>query len=94
VFEVGVVLTGNQAAKAVKAIDLDNSGEIDFTEFAIWWLCPKNQDSDVKAPTFDTKALKAKLELYRQVRKTRRAVTELSKSVETKVKGRLVRHNE
>lgn len=40
VFEMtGDAISNKEIKKIVEAIDTDRSGDIDFEEFSIWWLC-------------------------------------------------------
>jgi Ca2+-binding EF-hand superfamily protein len=37
-FDIGEIMSKRQVQLAIAAIDRDHSGEIDFDEFAMWWV--------------------------------------------------------
>ena len=55
-----------QIAEALKAIDRDGSGEIDFGEFAMWWLTADHGQLELKG--FNMTLLNAKMTIRKGIR--------------------------
>ena len=64
-FEFGMAVPESEVQAALRAIDADNSGEIDLDEFSVWWLCaPHPQIKE----TVTLKLLRTKLRLRQKLR--------------------------
>ena len=71
-FEIGELMDSTQVANALQKIDLDGSGEIDFGEFAMWWLTADHGDLAVSG--LNMSFLQAKMRVRQGIREARKKV--------------------
>ena len=71
-FEIGELMDSTQVANALKKNDLDGSGEIDFGEFAMWWLTADHGDLAVSG--LNMSFLQAKMRVRQGIREARKKV--------------------
>ena len=70
-FEIGEVMSTSQVRTAIKAIDRDGSGQIEFDEFAMWWVTTDHSGGGGGMSASKTRRLKAALQRRRWKRQAK-----------------------
>jgi len=70
-FEIGEVMSTSQVRTAIKAIDRDGSGQIEFDEFAMWWVTTDHAGGGGGMSASKTRRLKAALQRRRWKRQAK-----------------------
>ena len=65
-YEIGEVYSEKQVSAIIAQMDSDKNGEIDLEEFTVWWFTSTH---DTTSTGVQLASLKAKLTVYRQMRK-------------------------
>jgi len=70
-FEMGEIMSDREVGAALKQIDFNDNGRIDFHEFAVWWVQDKpNKDGDDVLNDTNQKMLAMKLKMLKRAKTT------------------------